>query len=336
VTSHPARKPRHPAPEPVDLPSVEPSAEELVQEGLRTLDRRDCEEAADLFRKALAKAPFRTDVKELLALALQGRTHGGQKGALAGLKASRRRAVAEGSMGDMRRQRRRVGGMRWARWSIALSTVGALGLAAWGFLSWDAGPDPREARPVESAEVVQMLARAQIYQEDGRYQEAIETLDEVLRRQPADPGHIRASQAEIYYKQGIVLFEKRDYSPAIGLLAKAAQLVKDKKEYQYELGWALHLRGRNLAAADADQAREYEQRACAAFEAALAVDPDHLLALNGLARTLLALGDKEGAAAPLRRIVEIAPKSLEAGAALKELEKLGLLEPAVEAVPTPG
>lgn len=326
MTPHPARKPRRPAPEPVRLGLKEPSVEDYVHEGLKALDREDYAAATRQFRAALRKAPFRADVKELLALALDERSYKSDELHYQRFQPSLTRREPARPLGGVRHRRGRSLAVRLVKPFVGIVIVGAVALGGWEFRRWRSRP-ASETPIVESSEIMRVVERARGFALDGRYEEAVGALNEALRHKPSDPQPILALKAEYRCQQGVILREKRDYSGAIGHLREAVELDPQNVDYRCKLGMALHLRGRTLKlsdAAKAEQAEQYEKEARNEFETALRINPDHLEALHGLARACLALGDLDTARATWERIVEVAPPtSLEAQSARNELQRLG-------------
>jgi tetratricopeptide (TPR) repeat protein len=324
MSPHPARRERHPKPEPVDLKPSPPTIEETVQDGLRALDNQEYQNAARQFRSALKQAPFRSDLKELLSLALDRRTY--SKAELHPEHFSPELVSSEptGPLLGVKRRERRIVIARLVRPAVWSSAILAALLAAWGLMQWSHSDKTPPKRLLDSQEVTEMIAVARRYQEDGRYDEAVAELEETLRHDPADPQRLTSLIAEWRYKQGSIFSESQDYSKAIGCLREATDKEPENVPYLHQLGWALHMRGRSLALDDPGQAGEYAQEAREVFEKSLELDPAHIDSLHGLARVFLAQKDIESAAVPMRKLIEIAPLSREAISAKDELLARGL------------
>lgn len=311
---------------PESPPRQEPSLEERVQEGIRALDVRNFAEAGRLFKRVLSEAPFRTDVKELLALALDERTYEKDELHAEQFEPSRARQETLSALKGVKHRERRTVLSRWAKPILIGMAIVGVGLGAWVFLAGRLSSGGRgESHAPESADVLKAIARAQVLSEDKRYDDAIVTLENALRLKPSDPEAIRVLQGEYHYRQAMVLRQKSDYPGAIKDLQEATLLHPSKAEYFSELGWLCHLHGRNLKTVQrSPESKSFEEKASAAFQAALALNPDYVFALHGLAKTRLALDDPQGAAAPLRRIMTVAPKSREASDAAEALREHGL------------
>ncbi|MCX7013396.1 MAG: tetratricopeptide repeat protein [Candidatus Sumerlaeota bacterium] len=325
MNEHPARKRRRPTPQPVEARPDEPTAEEAIRDGLRALDRQEFDEATRLFKLALAKAPFRADVKELLALSLERRSHRGEQPAADTPKFTPVRAATAAAWSAPRRASSWALGRRLFAPVVAVVVVIVVFLGARQVRHWRAQPPPPSRPVVESADVVRTVDDARDYARSGRYDEAIRALEDALRRSPAAPEPIRQLEAEYRNQQGVIMREKSDYASAIGYFRQALELAPDNAEYLYDLAMALHLRGRQVNLTDKAKSEEYETEARQRFEASLRIIPNGLDALHGLSRAQLALGDNQGVAATCRRILEIAPPaSREAQAARQQLLDLGL------------
>lgn len=335
MNEHPARKKRHPAPQPVEARADEPTVEDAIRDGLRALDRQEFEDATRLFKLALAKAPFRTDVKALLALSLERRSHRGEQLPADTPKFTPVRATAAAAWSAPRRS-----SSSWALGRRLFAPVMAIIIVVVVFLGarqihhWRSRP-PAPSRPVvESAEVIRMVDEGKEYARSSRYDEAIRALEEALRNSPADPAPIRKLEAEYWNQQGVVMREKSDFASAIGFFRQAVDLAPENAEYLYDLGMALHLRGRQVNLTDKAESATYETEALQTLESSLKINPNGLDALHALSRAQLALGDTQGLAATCRRILEVAPTtSREAQAARKQLLDLGLTADAQASAP---
>lgn len=324
---HPAHRKRHIPPEPV---ASEPTgAEEIIRAGIRALDNREFAEAARFFKQALAVAPFRADVKELLSLAIDERTYDREELHPQRFEPSQPSLEPLSALQGVRHRQRRTLAARLAIPLITIVALTAVGLAVWAFVALRPNEETETAAPLETRDIQDMVVKAKYYFEDGRYEEAVAQLDFVLRSKPADPEAIQALKAEFHYQQALIAGQKREYVEAIEQLVQAADLDSSQPAYHSELGWMRHLQGRNLRVKNSDDYKRFEEKACEAFEAALAVDPDYLLALDGLWRAKLAIDDVGGAVPALRHVLEIAPTSREGQSAQEELIQRGLLEAAL-------
>lgn len=111
-------------------------------------------------------------------------------------------------------------------------------LAALGYVGSSAGrsPDPLQgADPKDKIQVSNVLHEGMIAVEDGRYNQAIPLLQQVLADSPA----ITAAQLQL----GIALARTRQYPEAIASLRKAIALMPDSIDAQYQLGLALYESG---------------------------------------------------------------------------------------------
>ena len=123
-----------------------------------------------------------------------------------------------------------------------------------------------------------------------KYEESLQTLDRVLRIDPQN--------ADAYFLFGMNLKETGDTVRAINSFQKAVELDPELIDGWINLG-QLHAALNNDIAADF-------------FDAAVAVDPDNILALHAKAFYLSDLNDLEGALEMYREIVRVDPQYEEA------------------------
>ncbi len=133
--------------------------------------------------------------------------------------------------------------------------------------------------------------------EAGDADEALRLLDAVVAR---DPDRALARGA-----RGTALMFKGRQPEAVEDLARAAALQPE------DPSWAANLASAHLRAAAWSEA-------CAAAERALAVAPDHVIALRARGLGREALGDLDGARADLERVAALDPRRTESDMALRE------------------
>ena len=128
------------------------------------------------------------------------------------------------------------------------------------------------AQDPDSAEL--LFARAGLFREDDRFEEAKRDYLELLRRTPTDFGALNDF--------GTLVLDAGYKSAARSLFGAAVRHHPDNPRGRVNLANLL------LAVGEFDEARSH-------FEAALRVDPDHVHAHRGLGNVLAELGDAAGA-----------------------------------------
>jgi predicted CXXCH cytochrome family protein len=158
----------------------------------------------------------------------------------------------------------------------------------------------RTALRLQASFIPAYINLADLYRQQGREDSVIQTLREALR---VDPGNGAAHHA-----LGLSLVRQQRLRDAIPELAQAAQLRPDLPRYAYVYGVALHETGqvpRALQVLTEAQARHPGDR-------------DILVALVEYSRQA---GDRQGAIAWARKLVEMSPGDLRARRLLESLER---------------
>lgn len=299
----------------------------LVEQGKAALARQDYDQARRLFRRALSQSPFRGDIKELLALALDERPYAADSGGTGRTKVidavpvtpPRRKTLLLG-VKTRKSQKHTLRLVKPVLIGLGLIALATIGFSAFHMNRLQAVP---ESKPVTSPEILEMMKRAQRYSASGRYEEAVFELDKA-RKRSQNPQMINEAEAEVHYLHANVLAGHKDYDQAIRVLDRALVLEPGEAKYLAEKGWNQHLAARNISISDADKAKDFEREACETLEKALEMDPDNVLALHTLGRAYSALDQKEKAAVHYQHLIRIQPDSLQAQAARRELDQWGM------------
>ncbi len=159
--------------------------------------------------------------------------------------------------------------------------------------------EPVLPRAVDDLELVPLLARA--YVAEGRANDAKRVVDEALAR--------RRDAAELWAARGAVQLAEGHISEALASLRRAAEARPQDADLQTDLGDAARRAGELPAAHSA-------------FDAALALRPDHTGALIGLARLALAEEDFDEAERRLEAASETDRDGLEVARVRGELAVL--------------
>ncbi len=295
----------------------------LVAQGKAALSRQDYDQARRLFRRALSQSPFRSDIRELLAMSLDERSfepddvqiiepvsaapRGPKRTLLLGVKPKKRRS----SLARL---------VKPVIFAIALVMIGVGIFSVFHMRGLNAVPS---SKPAQSPEIMEMIAQARRLSTSGRYEEAVLQLDKA-RKQSLNAEIIDKTEAEVHYLQANVMAGHKDYEEAIRILERAITLAPGEARYMAEKGWNQHLAARNFNISDVQKGKEFEKAACATLEKALELDPNNVLALHTLGRAYSALGERETASVHYRRLIELQPDSLQAQAARRELDQWGM------------
>src|ERR1039457_5533010 len=142
------------------------------------------------------------------------------------------------------------------------------------------------ADPKDKVEVVNLLHRAEMSKEEGRFQEAVPLLEQVIALEPNLP--------ITYLQLGTALSSLKDYEKAVPVLRKAVEMRPDLTVPRYQLGSALFETGDFAAAA-------------VQFETAVARSPNWAEAHLSLA-TAYARADRLTDAIPeYEKVIELRP-----------------------------
>ncbi|GEM_PF-5256079 len=333
--------------------------DELIDRGQAALEAGRFEEAVDLLRAASRRAPLRTDVRDLLAAAIECSVEAG--GRRAGPRPiprinptplfptaeaeptapppiapvalepppgptspapPRRRAPVKSRY----QERHRRGPLSAFFWGglVALTLVALFGGAAvWLYLEQgaDAAARPQATTTAAAEEVERLIVeKARAYAERNEFTLEIEQLG-LLTEGPTK----RRLLAEAHARHGDFYTRNKRYNEARDAYEHAVHHDPDNPRYAFDLGWTYYtLARRPQTHADPADVRLNLDQAERHFRGALEVDPARLGALEGLALVEIARGNSPAAYQYLSRIIELAPDSREAKSALSRIEQMGL------------
>ncbi len=311
---------------------------DLIERGKDALRDEEFTEAVDYFRRALRLAPMRTDIRELLALALDHQVLPEASDEVEEDEYEEDFELEEEeepppSRAPKRRRRqphrprRRLltclvllilliliglGGVGvYVMYEEPLMALAKTHLPAWIF------PTPEEEK-----QALALLEDAQPYILEREYDRAIDILEEALALNPPESSRrIKQQLASIYNAQGDDLFDEEKYLQAARSYDKAIEYDPENPEYPYDAGWAYYRHGL-LLQRQKKSADTYLSRAQDAFEQALELDPDYLSAYEGLARVYIRRNRPGEAATIYRKIIDLAPESSEAQHAERQLKNM--------------
>jgi len=291
----------------------------LAKKGLSALESEDYERAITYFRRALKQAPFRQDIKELLALALDRRP---LHKATADLSQSHKEASVPKSPPARR--------IKIGVWLLIFSALCLTSLAFFfffsnaiqTFLSNVARSKQEETLSPAEREAAALYKTAELLQDQRRYSEAIDAIKKALEKNPSNQKQFQDKLAELYYDKAEFLYKRDEYSKAIENYEKAVQHNPDSPEYYYGLGWAYYIQGRRNQNRHKHY-RTYFDRALKAFEEVLKREPANLRAKNAIARVYIARNEPTKAAQMYREIIRQDTEGTEAERARRALRSMG-------------
>jgi len=304
----------------------EDALEALVQKGIKALESENYNLAIKYIRQALKYAPFRQDLKDLLAQALEQKP-------LVAKPIPPLEEEEEETAEPPPKPRQKKGGVRIGVWLFFFCVVRLCSVAFFFFFS-DAIQTfvsniarPKEETHItpEDREAAALYKSAELLQDQRRFSEAILAIQKALEKKPSNTKQFKLKLAELYYEQGEEFDKKDDFKKAIESFEKALVYNPDSIDYLYGLAWASYLQGRK------NQNRRLSYQAY--FEKALKVlrkiidtDPDNIRAKNTLARVYIARNETTKAAQMYRQIIRQAPDSAEADRARRALKSMGFRE----------
>ncbi len=293
------------------------NADAFVSKGVAALRNEAFEEAVEYFRSALKLAPFRRDVRELLAMALDNC-------AIAEVEEGEEDMAVEEAKAAKHPSRITI------RTGIWLFVFGFLCLSTMAFFvfysenirefiqkfAW-----AKEAvNPVEK-QVNVLYNTAEIYRNQNRYNEAIASLEKALDLNPPNKKVIEDQLALVCFEQGESSYRAKNYTKALESYKKAVSYNTHVTDYHYNVGWAQYMIGRDSQNKGRPYVKYYRE-AIKAFTNALKIDSGHVRSYSALARVYVRMNNPEEAAKNYRKVIEIDPDSPEAQRARSQIESM--------------
>ncbi|MBN1902666.1 tetratricopeptide repeat protein [Candidatus Sumerlaeota bacterium] len=304
-----------------DYPDETESIDLLVQKGIRYLEQEDYDQAIERIREALKLAPFRQDIKELLAQALDRRP-----------EVTRKIKPIDGDKEIVPRSARKPG-INVGLWLFLFTILTLTSVAFFFFFSSSiqtfisniARPNEEKHISPTDREAAALYKSAELLQDQRRYSEAIDEIKKALEKKPTDRKRYEMKLATLYYLIGESHDKNDDYIKAIDSYEKAIQNNPEYIDAYYGLGWANYLQGRK------NQNRRlkyqsYYDKALVSLQKILELDATHIRARDTLARVYIAMNDTAKAAEMYRQIIRQNPESGEAERARRSLKSMGFRE----------
>lgn len=162
---------------------------------------------------------------------------------------------------------------------------------------------------------------------DGKFDDALKTLDAILQTNPPNPEIYQKDRAKIRFESGMAKYKRMEYKLALEDFIEAARLTPDDFDTQYHTGYVYYLTGRGETTA-----REKKKSFLAALEylnKAKNVQPRNVRQTiqcdDSLAHVHIGLSDPVAAANCRREIIRLAPPdSPESKKAKSDLENMGM------------
>jgi len=306
----------------------------LADEGLNALKSGDIETAINYFKRAIRMAPFRQDIKELLADALDRRPL--KKGAI-----PQKEEPEEEEEGEEIEDEEEIipppvvqapqKGVRIGLWlllfcALCLTSLGFFFFfsnAIQNFIANLASSKSELQISLADREAAALYKEAELLQDQRRYTEAIQSIQKAIEKNPTNLKQFETKLAELYFGRAEIFYNRDDYPKAIESYEKAVEHNPDSAEYHYGLGWANYILGRKNQNRR-QRAQAYYEKAQSAFQKSLQLEPDNIRAKNALAQVYIAQNDAAKAAELYRQIIRQDSTSIEAERARRALQSMGM------------
>jgi len=292
----------------------------LVQKGRDALKEDRFEDAILFFRRAIKLAPFRQDIKESLAEALDRQP----------LPSSPEEKPPKKTPKTPRsRKKPRKNGIRFWVWLLIFMALCMSSLAFFFFFSTaiqefvgNLGKN-REQRTLSPSdrEAAELYRKAVLLQDQRRFSEAIQALKDAIEKEPSNLKQFEDKLGQLYFEMGEQQYKKDEYLEAVKNYEKAVRYDPSSTDHHYGLGWANYMQGRKNQNRRRSS-RPYFEKGRDSFLKILEMEPENTRALNALARIYIAMNDSTRAADMYRRIIRLAPDSREAERASRALKSM--------------
>ncbi len=315
---------------PRDTQNNHESVDDLIDEGIASLEKGDYEDAVACFREVLRIMPMRNDVRQLLAHALDEEMRTERKTTLKPSKRKREKGDRSASTkveepAEERAARKKTSLSCFFLVAFFIVVVLAMGVIFIMFnepiLERLKTIVPEQIQPISAGEKesLALYETAQHYYRQQRYDEAIATLTRALGLHPASDPEIKAQLALVYNAKGDKEYDEGNYLSAAEAYEKAVSFNPDKVDYLYNAGWAYYQYGLKERQKSTSK---YYVLARDSFEKAIKQDEMFLRAYQGLARVYIRQNRPEMAAKMYKKIIELAPESYEAENAREQLKNM--------------
>ncbi|MBN1475774.1 tetratricopeptide repeat protein [Candidatus Sumerlaeota bacterium] len=306
------------------------SIETLLDQAQALMDEGDFARAILFCRRAQALAPFRQDIRSLLAEAIDGRLMT-STGALDADFDPRDFSETRAAEGRVRRHRRpsQVWGFAMIIGAMVIVLVGTLllmsalqggergggepdDLASLNAADEGDSSDPAETPPPVPQEIsaADLTHQAEVSLGDGQLQEALALAEEARVHEGADIERINRIISEVHRAQGQRRYNDGQYQRALSEYETALEHDAQNALTQYSIGWCHHELGRDARiSGNEDEAIHHFQLARRAFEQSIALDESLTRSHRSLGQILILLDDREGAFRAWRHTIEIDPRS---------------------------
>jgi tetratricopeptide (TPR) repeat protein len=319
------------------------SVETLLEQGTTFMVNGDYRRAILCFRRAQTLAPFRDDIRELLAEAIDGRLANQPTALDADFGGNQFAKTIEAHRRPLHRHHHRSFALRWgfplALTALALAAIGGITLAisrrpaqATSYIpglddpsraSPEAAAPPVEVTPTVTPESLIEQARTKVAL--NQFEDALALLDEAMRLGPEDPAPARMLYADLHQRRGRRYFDSGRYSQALASYTKSTDYDPNNAETFYSMGWCHYYIGVEEGnSGNQTGAREELQRAVEAFSRSIELDPNLAKSQRSLGQALIRLGDRERAFEAWRRAVQLDPSGPDGQRARSFLESYGM------------
>ncbi len=150
------------------------------------------------------------------------------------------------------------------------------------------------------------ITSAKLYIQQKNYPKAIEALQKEVSKNPkSDEGYYLLGW--LYGEQGKIDLMLENFEQSVKISNKFAQNIEDSKQYHWSNNFnkGVGMFNRATKTADTDSSNQYFDKSVAAFESAIACQPDSISTYQNLTFALFNAGRTDAAIKPLKKLIEL-------------------------------
>ncbi len=296
----------------------------LVEKAMECLERKDFSRAKGYLKKACVQSPLRTDLREMLVFAIDQDN----------LESPSGKKIATAFSPNRKKKRSLRLVFATASTMICLLSLAALvyfGLQDQSVLN-NSLPEIPElqsenlvteqdlADPLQK-EQEQMLEKVQDFADQGKNEEALNLIDQLIEMQPANISELFLLQGQYHYAIAKEAYRADKRKLASKHFAQAIESDPENAEYHFWQGFLAYHESSSQSGTKKTASLYTAEKA---LKKAISLDPELLKALACLAQTRIRQGKSVQGAQYYRKIINIDPASREADRARKQLKSMGM------------
>ncbi len=317
------------------------SLDTLLDQATAFLEDGDHRRAVMCYRRAQRVAPFRSDIRAMMAEAIDGLLTSPDvqlSGDFSAEDFTKTRRSARRRSPSRRRTRR----LSWRHLFNLLLLVGGLVVAVIlavvlrgmvgggereGAFMVGEGTARSSGEPIPSEQLIEEARAALAI---SQFEDALALLDEAMATEGGKPEEIQALYSEVHLMRGREHFNRGRYRRALRDCLSASEYNPQSAEALYSIAYCHFYLGRDERnAGSEDAALQHYRDSRDAFRASISLDESLAKSHRGLGMPLYQLGDRAGAFEAWRRTIEVAPDSTSAQRARELLQSHGMSVPDV-------